>query len=61
LGQALLDAILEELEGRVLDSVTRELQIDLSDMGQNMVILGASALVLSQELGLFAPPANGDW
>jgi predicted NBD/HSP70 family sugar kinase len=59
LGQALVQVIREELEGRALDSVTRAIEIDLSDMGQSMVVLGASALVLSQELGLFSPQATG--
>ena len=30
----------------------------LSSMGPDMVILGASALVLTRELGLFAPLVN---
>ena len=59
LGQTLLDVIQAELAGRSLEMIAREVQVDLSDMGPSMGFLGASALVLSHELGLFAPLANG--
>ncbi len=59
LGQPLLDVIQAELGGRSLEMIAREIQVDLSDMGSSMVTLGASALVLNHELGLFVPLANG--
>jgi glucokinase-like ROK family protein len=59
LGQPLLDAVQSDLEGRTLGLVAREVRFRLSGMGSNMVILGASALVLSNELGLVAPRTNG--
>ena len=58
LGQPLLDAIALEANGRSLELLTREIELELSDMGPSMVILGASALVLSHELGLFSPRAH---
>ena len=60
LGQPLLDAIQSDLGGRALDLVAREIELSLSEMGPEMVILGASALVLSHEMGLVAPPTNGN-
>ncbi len=59
LGQPLLDVIQAELGDRSLEMIAREIQVDLSDMGSSMVVLGASALVLDHELGLFVPLANG--
>jgi N-acetylglucosamine repressor len=59
LGQDLLDVIREEMKGRSLAAVACQIEMDLSDLGSSIVILGASALVLTQELGLFAPLVNG--
>lgn len=59
LGQPLLEAVRSDLGGRALDLVTREIELSLSEMGPEMVILGASALVLSRELGLTASHENG--
>jgi glucokinase-like ROK family protein len=60
LGQPLLEAIGADLEGRALDLVAREIELSLSGMGTSMVTLGASALVLKNELGLIAPRTNGN-
>jgi glucokinase-like ROK family protein len=54
LGQALLDVIRREMTRRSLAIVANEAEIVLSSLGSNIVILGASALVLNRELGLFA-------
>jgi N-acetylglucosamine repressor len=56
LGQILLDAIQQEMVKRSLAVLANEAQIDLSSMGSEIVILGASALVLNHELGLFVLP-----
>jgi N-acetylglucosamine repressor len=54
LGQVLLDAIRQEMTKRSLAMLADETQIALSSMDSDIVILGASALVLSHELGLFS-------
>jgi len=56
LGQVLLDAIRQEMVTRSLAILANEAEVDLSSMGSDIVILGASALVLNRELGLFASP-----
>jgi N-acetylglucosamine repressor len=56
LGQALLDVVREEMARRSLAIVANEAEIVLSSSGSEIVILGASALVLNRELGLFAWP-----
>jgi len=55
LGSTLLDQIRATMVQRSLALVASETQVELSTMGPDMVILGASGLVLTQELGLFAP------
>jgi N-acetylglucosamine repressor len=57
-GPLLLDVMQQEMIRRSLAPVARETQLGLSSMGPDMVILGASALVLTRELGLFAPLVN---
>ncbi len=56
LGQALLDVVRQEMTRRSLAMVANETEIALSSIGSEIVILGASALVLNRELGLFAWP-----
>jgi N-acetylglucosamine repressor len=56
LGQALLDVVRQEMTRRSLAIVANEAEIVLSSIGSDIVILGASALVLNRELGLFAWP-----
>jgi N-acetylglucosamine repressor len=53
-GQTLLDAIRQEMVKRSLAVLANETEIGLSSMDSEIVILGASALVLNRELGLFA-------
>ncbi len=57
-GDALLSAIRDEMTRRSLGLVARETEIGLSTMGPDIVILGASALVLNYELGLLSPLAG---
>jgi len=56
LGDALLDAVQQEMTKRSLAIVASETEIVLSSISSDIVILGASALVLNRELGLFAWP-----
>lgn len=52
LGSRLLDVIQQSLETRTLETTARETTIALSELGQDIVLLGASALVLKNELGI---------
>jgi glucokinase-like ROK family protein len=58
-GDVLLDVIKQEMVERSLAVVASETEIGISSMGPDIVILGASALVLAYELGLLAPLADG--
>jgi N-acetylglucosamine repressor len=58
-GQPLLDIVRQEMVSHSLAVVAREADLGLSSMGPDIVILGASALVLTRELGLFASMASG--
>jgi predicted NBD/HSP70 family sugar kinase len=51
-GTPLLDAIRQEMTRRVLPTLTQDTEIELIDLRPEMVILGASALLMSHELGL---------
>ena len=55
LGQSLLEVIEQEVSTRWLEMVVDEVDLRLSKMGRDIVVLGASACVLTRELGLFAP------
>ena len=55
-GPFLLDAIQREMVKRSLSVIAQETEVDLSNIGSDIVILGASALVLNRALGLFASP-----
>jgi predicted NBD/HSP70 family sugar kinase len=55
LGPSLLDVIRDEMVNRSLVVVASGTELDMSTMGPDIVILGASALVLTRELGLLAP------
>jgi N-acetylglucosamine repressor len=57
LGQGLLDVVEREMTSRSLALVARDTQLGLSTMGPDIVIVGASALVLIRELGLSGPLA----
>jgi N-acetylglucosamine repressor len=54
-GSVLLDQVRATMLQRSLALVASETEVEISTMGPDMVILGASGLVLTQELGLFAP------
>ena len=51
-GEPLLEAARNELPSRVLSTMAAETKISYSTLGEDNVILGASALVLSREFGL---------
>jgi predicted NBD/HSP70 family sugar kinase len=59
LGQSLLDEIRQEMVKRSLALVAVETEVGMSSMGPNIVILGASALVLTREFSLFGPLTDG--
>jgi predicted NBD/HSP70 family sugar kinase len=52
LGEPFLKAIVTALPKSVLPSLARHVQVQYSDLGDDNVILGAAALVLSKELDL---------
>jgi predicted NBD/HSP70 family sugar kinase len=54
-GQFLLDTIRAEMTKRCLLSLVQGSKIGFVSLGSDIVLLGASALLMSQELGLFAP------
>jgi glucokinase-like ROK family protein len=58
LGPALLEIVHQEMAARSLAIVANEAEVVLSSLGSDIVILGASALVLNRELGLFAWPGT---
>jgi N-acetylglucosamine repressor len=60
LGQPLLDVVQQEMGRRSLGILADEAEIVLSSTGPDIVILGASALALNRELGLFAWPEAGE-
>jgi predicted NBD/HSP70 family sugar kinase len=49
-GETLLEAIRAEMRERVLPLIAAETRVELSSLGQNLVIIGAAALLLSREL-----------
>lgn len=51
-GTPLLDVIRQEMSKRVIPTLAQDTEIELIDLRPEMVILGASALLMSQELGL---------
>ncbi len=57
-GPGWIDAIKQEMSERCLTTLADETEIGFSSIGEDIVILGASALVLTYELGLFAPLAG---
>jgi predicted NBD/HSP70 family sugar kinase len=50
--QALLDAIGQAIAARVLPTISADLTIRISTLGGKAALLGATALVLSEELGI---------
>ena len=59
LGPVLLETIRQEVACRSLEAMASQTEIGMSRMGPDIVILGASALVLTRELGLLEPLARG--
>lgn len=51
-GETLLEPIRQVMRQRVLSILANETQVDLGTLGQDSVIQGAAALILSHELGL---------
>ena len=51
-GQFLLDVIQDEMTRRSLPALTRDTQVGFVSLGPDIVLLGASALLLSHELGV---------
>ena len=49
-GDTLLDPLIQEMQERALNLIVAETQVELSSLGQDIVILGAAALLLSREL-----------
>jgi glucokinase-like ROK family protein len=52
-GQLLLDAVQQEMARRCLSSMAKDTEIGFVSLGPDIVLLGASALLLPNELGLF--------
>jgi predicted NBD/HSP70 family sugar kinase len=53
-GPFLLDAIREEMSRRCFPLLARDTEIGFVSLGSDIALLGASALLLHSELGLFA-------
>lgn len=51
-GRALIDPIKEEMKRRALRSLADETEVEVSKLGTEIVILGAGALLLANQLGL---------
>ncbi|MFN2116887.1 MAG: ROK family transcriptional regulator [Candidatus Promineifilaceae bacterium] len=51
-GQPLLEAINQALFPRAMEQLVAETQVELSDLGQDIVMLGAASLILNSELGV---------
>ena len=51
-GQLLLDPMREELDQRTLPSMARASELGIASVGSDIVIQGASALILHNELGV---------
>jgi predicted NBD/HSP70 family sugar kinase len=51
-GQALITPIQEHARANVLHTLADNTRVEASLLGQDIVLLGAAALLLSQELGL---------
>jgi predicted NBD/HSP70 family sugar kinase len=54
-GKPLLDTMRHEMAERCLPALARDTDIGFVSLSSDIVLLGASALLMSNELGLFAP------
>jgi len=57
-GQFLLDVVRETLSRRALTSLVKSSEVDFVSMSADIILLGAAALLLHEELGLF--PFGGE-
>ena len=60
-GAPLLEAIRQEMRRRSLPALAQDTHIELADLHADAVILGASALVLTRELGLQPGTGGSQW
>jgi glucokinase len=51
-GQALLEPIKQEIQRRSLPGLADETTVEITTLGADIVILGAAALLLNDEIGL---------
>ena len=51
-GEPLLEAIRQEMRSRALPALSNETQVEISKLGDDIIIQGAAALLLSHELGV---------
>jgi predicted NBD/HSP70 family sugar kinase len=51
-GQPLLDVIQAEMQGRVMPALADQTAVSFSSFGDEVVILGCSAMILHEELGI---------
>ena len=51
-GQPLIDVISSEMRTRTMSALTEETAVHVSELGLNVVLVGAAALLLSNELGV---------
>ena len=51
-GPKLLESIRREMQRRAMEMLARPTQVKLSELGQNIVVQGAAALLLANELGI---------
>ena len=51
-GQPLIDVISREMRTRTMSALTEETAVHVSELGMNVVMVGAAALLLSNELGV---------
>jgi len=58
LGPFLLDVIREELSKRTLAALAEKTHVDFAGLGDDIVIRGAAAMLLTQELGVFQLPEH---
>jgi predicted NBD/HSP70 family sugar kinase len=53
----LIEPMVEELRRRAFSTLAQETQVTMSTLGEDIVILGAAALLLAQELNIVGPRA----
>jgi len=58
LGPFLLDVIREEVSKRTLAALAEKTHVDFASLGNDIIIRGAAAMLLTQELGVFQLPEH---